>query len=135
MNSINVVGNNGSSSSFSNTSVNFGASTQLNVLGNISLSGDILPTGNHTQNIGSFNNRFGTAWVDTLHIASNTLYLGETPVLGTNNDTVTIRADVDQSINIRTTGNGATQLISASMVDVSSAGTNIHCSYATMARY
>ena len=42
------------------------------VASNISLRGDIVPTGNRTQNIGSSNFRFKEAWVDTLHIASNT---------------------------------------------------------------
>jgi hypothetical protein len=91
---------------------------------NISLSGDIMPTGNHTQNIGSSNHRFGAAWVDELHIATNTLYLGDTPVLGTNEDTINIHADLDQSINVKTTGTGYTQLTSTKGVDISASGTN-----------
>ena len=90
----------------------------------IALTGDLMPTGSHTQNIGSSNNRFGTAWIDTLHISSNTLYLGATPVLGTQGTTVTITADVDQSINISTKGVGATQLSSASEVDITTSGIN-----------
>ena len=98
--------------------------SNVRVGSNLVLAGDIVPTGNHTQNIGSSNNRFGTAWIDTLHIASNTLYLGATPVLGTSGQTVKITADVDQSINITTTGVGATQLTSAGEVDISTSGIN-----------
>ena len=96
----------------------------VNVTGGVTLSGDILPTGNHTQNIGSSNHRFGTAWVDTLHIATNTLYLGDTPVLGTNDNTVMVKADPDQSINVKTTGTGSTMLSSVKGVVVSTTGLN-----------
>ena len=90
----------------------------------ISISGDIMPTTSHIQNIGSSNNRFGAAWVDTLHIATNTLYLGDTPVLGTQQNVVMVTADVDQSINVKTTGLGNTYLNSVSGVIMSVTGLN-----------
>ena len=45
-------------------------------------------------------------------------------MLGTTGQTVKITADVDQSINITTTGVGSTQLTSAGEVDISTSGIN-----------
>ena len=91
---------------------------------NVTISGHLLPSSSHVQNIGSSNNRFGAAWVDELHIATNTLYLGDTPVLGTTDNTVMVRADVDQSINVTTKGLGYTMLSSERGVNVTTGGLN-----------
>ena len=91
---------------------------------NLVISGDVMPTGAHTQHIGTSNNPFNDAWIDTIHIAQNTLYLGNTPVLGTDANVIQITADVDQSINVKTTGNGITSLTSVSGVNVSASGMN-----------
>eukprot|EP00877_Chromochloris_zofingiensis_P014454 jgi/Chrzof1/9262/UNPLg00229.t1 len=90
----------------------------------ISLSGDIVPTTSHLQSIGTSNNRFKDAWVDSLHIATNTLYLGDTPVLGTAANVIQVTADPDQSINVKTTGNGYTNLQSAAGVNLTTSGMN-----------
>jgi hypothetical protein len=74
--------------------------------------------------IGTSNQRFKEAWIDELHLSSNTLYLGDTPILGTTADTVNIRADPDQSILVKTTGLGVSSLSSQKGVTVSTSGIN-----------
>jgi len=59
-----------------------------------------------------------------VHIGPNTLYLGDTPVLGTANDTINIQADSNQTINMRTTGTGYTQVTSEKGVEISATGLN-----------
>ena len=91
---------------------------------NVSISGDLLPTRTQQQNIGSPDFRFSSAWVDTLHLSSNTLYLGTTAVLGTSDQTVNIKADSNQSINLSTSGLGATLVTSQTSVNISTSGMN-----------
>lgn len=123
------------------TTINNSVNTQLTALGNdkanlngslttdfnakiLTVAGDILPSTNKLQNIGSTTNRFKAIYVDEAYLSTNTLYLGDTPVIGTSADSILIKADVDQSINIKTSGVGQTLLTSANGVEVSSSGLN-----------
>jgi hypothetical protein len=92
--------------------------------GNITIGGDILATTNGLQNIGSPTNRFGTIYVNEAKLSTNTLYIGDTPVLGTSQDTIMIKADLDQSLTVKTTGVGTTKVISGSGVELSTSGMN-----------
>jgi hypothetical protein len=104
---------------------NLGFGSTCNVsFSNYTVSGDIIPTQNSIQSIGTSNYHFNEAWIDTIHISANTLYLGDTAVLGTTDDTINIRADADQSINIKTTGTGSTFLTSVKGVELSTSGLN-----------
>jgi hypothetical protein len=91
---------------------------------NVTVSGDILPISNGTQNIGSATNRFGTIYVNEAKLSTNTLYIGDTAILGTVDDTISIKADIDQSIVMKTTGIGTTSIISQGQVSLSTAGMN-----------
>jgi hypothetical protein len=62
--------------------------------------------------------RFTKAWIDEIHLALNTLYLGSTPILGTSSNSIQITSDTNQSINIETTGLGRTQLTSVNGIDI-----------------
>lgn len=86
--------------------------------------GDIIPITNGIQNIGSPTNRFGTIYVNEAKLSTNTLYIGDTPVIGTNQDTIMVKADLDQSLTVKTTGVGTTKVISASGVELSTSGMN-----------
>eukprot|EP00798_Chlamydomonas_sp_ICE-L_P014866 gene14866-biopygen23894 len=97
-------------------------SNTMSVMGDLVVSSNIIPSANATQYIGSSTMHFKEAWIDTLHISSNTLYIGDTPVLGTDDQTVSIRADPGQGISITTTGVGETSLVSESGVNVVSGG-------------
>jgi len=100
--------------------------TSSNVLAHTDMivSSNIMPSTNAVQMIGSSNLHFKEAWIDTIHISQNTLYLGDTPVLGTESDSIAIRADTDQSINVKTTGIGVTNLTSTKGVNVAVSGLN-----------
>lgn len=82
------------------------------------IAGDIVPSTGLQYNIGTSNNRFKEAWIETVHIGANTLYIGDTPVMGTSNDTIMIRADKDQSVTVKTTGTGVTTMQSEAGVNV-----------------
>lgn len=91
---------------------------------NITVQGNILPTTNGTQSIGSPTNRFKEIYVDEAKLSVNTLYLGDTAVMGTNQDTIVIKGDKDQSIAMKTTGVGTTKMISENGVELSTSGMN-----------
>eukprot|EP00798_Chlamydomonas_sp_ICE-L_P029377 gene29377-biopygen5297 len=97
-------------------------SNTVRVMGDLVVSSNIIPSANATQYIGSSTMHFKEAWIDTLHISSNTLYIGDTAVLGTDDQTVSIRADPGQGISITTTGVGETSLVSESGVNVVAGG-------------
>ncbi len=83
----------------------------------------ILPENANTD-IGSPTKRFRSIHVDEAYLSTNTLYIGDTPVLGTDADTITIKADVDQSILVKTIGSGITTLQSETEVNINTAGMN-----------
>jgi hypothetical protein len=91
---------------------------------NVTVQGNIVPTGNGTQDIGSPTNRFGKIYVNEAMLSTNTLYIGDTPVMGTNQDTIVIKADLDQSITMKSSGTGTTKVISESGVELSTSGMN-----------
>jgi hypothetical protein len=83
----------------------------------------ILPA-NTDLDIGSATNRFRSIYVDEAYLSTNTLWIGDTPIMGTEQDSILVQADVDQSIKIRTHGEGRTGLISTRGVDISTSGMN-----------
>eukprot|EP00798_Chlamydomonas_sp_ICE-L_P002010 gene2010-biopygen13054 len=96
--------------------------TTVSLLGDLVVSSNIVPITNATQYLGSSTMHFKEAWIDELHISSNTLYIGDTPVICADNDAVSIRADPGQGITLSTTGDGETSLVSAKGVNVVSEG-------------
>ncbi len=95
-----------------------GSSTQTFGASTLTVTGSLLPTVTSTQDIGSASMRWRAIYVDDLHLSTNTLYLGDTPVMGTNANTIEIKADPDQSMLIKTQGTGTTQIQSASNVHI-----------------
>eukprot|EP00798_Chlamydomonas_sp_ICE-L_P027927 gene27927-biopygen8503 len=77
--------------------------TIVSLMGDLVVSSNIVPMMNATQYIGTSSMHFKEAWIDELHISSNTLYIGDTPVLCADNDAVSIRADPGQGITLTTT--------------------------------
>ena len=88
------------------------------------VSEDIIPSLNSTYNIGSATKRWKGIYVDEAYLSTNTLYIGDTPVLGTDAENIVIKADVGQSITVQTKGLGVTNITSENEVSVSTAGTN-----------
>ena len=85
---------------------------------------NILPLTNNISNIGSPTARFGSIYVNEARLSTNTLYIGDTAILGTSAQTVNIHADPNQSIDIQTTGTGTTTLQSSKGVTLTSTGLN-----------
>eukprot|EP00798_Chlamydomonas_sp_ICE-L_P032836 gene32836-biopygen2892 len=96
--------------------------TIVSLMGDLVVSSNIVPMTNATQYLGTSTMHFKEAWIDELHISSNTLYIGDTPVLCADYDAVSIRADPGQGITLTTTGDGETSLVSAKGVNVVSEG-------------
>jgi len=99
-------------------------SETLYLAGDMLTTGDIIPTTVSTQVIGTSNNPFAEAWIDTLHISQNTLYIGDTPVIGTDADTIMVQADPDQSIHVKSTGTGNSTITSEAGVQIQTTGLN-----------
>ena len=92
------------------------------------ITSDIVPNANATLSLGSETKKFKSIYADEVHISQNTLYIGDTPILGTDQNTINIKADPDQSILVKTLGTGSTQLTSenAVLVKTNGASANIN---------
>ena len=93
-------------------------------VGTMVVYGAILPNPTKSIDIGSPTARFKTIYVDEAKLSTNTLYIGDTPILGTSADTINIKADPGQSINMQTRGTGSTLVTSEKGVTVSTSGMN-----------
>lgn len=86
------------------------------------VSTHILPSTTQTYDLGSPTNRFRSLYVDEAYLSTNTLYIGDTPVMGTEQDTIVVKADPDQSMLVKTQGLGDTKICSDNNVEVISKG-------------
>lgn len=89
----------------------------------LTVSDNILPSKSGLS-IGDEQHRFSSIYVNEAYLSTNTLYLGDTPIMGTEKDTIMIRSDRDQSINMKTTGIGSTNILSEHGVSLSTSGSN-----------
>ena len=92
--------------------------------GTLIVSKAILPSTTKTVDIGSEDLRFKSIYVDEAHLDANTLYIDGVPVLGSNADTILIKANPDQGISVKTTGIGSTKLMSENNVELTTNGMN-----------
>jgi len=92
------------------------------------LSGNIVPDTTGTRNLGTESAKFKEVWADEVHISQNTLYIGDVPVIGSSEDTIVVKADPDQSLQMKTSGKGLSQITSESGVTISSTGINSNIS-------
>lgn len=72
--------------------------------------------------IGTPEKKFRAMYVREMYLDANTLYIDGVPVLGTNADNIVFSADPDQGIVVKTTGVGASKVISENHVEVSTSG-------------
>lgn len=84
----------------------------------ITVAGNIVPS-DALQTIGDATHRFKEIWAEDMHISTNTLYIGDTPFLGTTGSTVNIAGGSDQSVGVTTVGTGVTNVTSETAVNVS----------------
>lgn len=85
---------------------------------------DILPSASGLINIGSETKRFKGIYVNEAYLSTNTLYVGGVPVLGTDAENIVVKADMDQSITVKTIGLGITNITSENEVAITTVGTN-----------
>jgi len=86
---------------------------------------DILPHVSNVSNIGSATERFSTIFVNEARLSTNTLYLGDTPILGTTDNVINIHADPGQSISMQTTGAaGALSFAANAAITMQTTGNN-----------
>jgi hypothetical protein len=98
--------------------------TTLDATGTLTTN-DILPHVTNVSNIGSSTQRFQTIWVNDLRLSTNTLYLGDTPILGTTGTVVNVHTDPGQSLSLQTSGAaGAMSLVSAAPMALQTTGNN-----------
>ena len=86
--------------------------------------GDITPTVDGTHSLGTSVKKFKAIYADEVHISNNTLYIDDVPVIGSSGNNINISADEDQSILVKTIGDGITQLASDAGVTLSAKGIN-----------
>lgn len=100
-----------------NLAINFAAKDSV-------VAGNIMPNVTGVSDIGSPTKRFKGIYVDEAHLSVNTLYLGDTAIMGTENSTINIKADRDQSILVKTTGTGLSSMSSETGVNIQTTGMN-----------
>lgn len=66
------------------------------------ITGSIIPAVHNTIDLGSDLVRFQSIWVEEMHVSGNSLYLGTTKILGTEDSTVIIKTDVGQDLKLTT---------------------------------
>jgi hypothetical protein len=92
-----------------NLRVNLSANLATNPVINGTLTvNSLMPAINGVTDIGSVTSRFGTIFVNEARLSTNTLYIGDTPILGTNAQTINVHADINQALHICTYGTGTT---------------------------
>ena len=84
----------------------------------------LMPAANGVTNIGSSTARFGTIFVNEAKLSTNTLYIGDTAILGTSAQTVNVHADTNQALHICTYGSGATFIGSEKSMTVGTTATD-----------
>lgn len=93
-----------------------GAPTEI---GNIPITGDLIPDANGAYSIGSEDKKLKAIHAEEIYMSANTLYIDGTPVFHTNdNDDILVSADEDQSINVKTTGIANTNVLSEQAVQI-----------------
>lgn len=77
----------------------------LDITGNTSITGSILPTSNNIYDLGSVD----MVWRD-VYIGPGSLYVNGKKVIEDNSDTITITTDLNQNLKVRTSGSGVNQI-------------------------
>jgi hypothetical protein len=77
----------------------------MTVTGDIAMTGDIIPSADNVYSLGSAD----FMWRD-VYVGPGSLYVNGQKVLEDNSGTITVSADVDQTLQLRTTGSGNVQV-------------------------
>ncbi len=85
----------------------------LDVVGKISISGDIYPTVDNTYILGSSS----MAWKD-VYIGPGSLYVNNKKIISDESDTINISTDINQNLKFKTSGTGTLQFESSGTADI-----------------
>lgn len=88
------------------------------------ITGDILPSVDNTVSLGNSDKRFKEIYTHELKLSTNSLYLGDTKIMGTDANTINIKADAGQSIAVKTQGSGVTNIQSFTGVSIETVAEN-----------
>lgn len=81
-----------------------GSSTNYLPLTGGTMTGNITFGTGSQYSIGSASKKLKSLYVDELYLSQNSLYLGDTKVLGTTDSTVVVKTDVGQDLKLQTSG-------------------------------
>ena len=82
------------------------------------ISGNITPNVDNAVSLGSDTKRFKEIYAHDLKLSANSLYLGDTKILGTDADTINIKGNAGQNIALKSQGAGTTNIQSFSGVTI-----------------
>ena len=82
------------------------------------ISGNITPNVDNVVSLGSDTKRFKEIYAHDLKLSANSLYLGNTKILGTDADTINIKGNAGQNVALKSQGSGTTNIQSFSGVTI-----------------
>ena len=82
------------------------------------ISGNITPNVDNVVSLGSDTKRFKEIYAHDLKLSANSLYLGDTKILGTDADTINIKGNAGQNVALKSQGSGTTNIQSFSGVTI-----------------
>ena len=82
------------------------------------ISGSITPNVDNVVSLGSDTKRFKEIYAHDLKLSANSLYLGDTKVLGTDVDTINIKGNAGQNVALKSHGSGTTNIQSFTGVTI-----------------
>ena len=88
------------------------------------ITGDITPSADNTVSLGSDVYRFKEIYAHEVKLSTNSLYLGDTKILGTDANTINIKADAGQSLALKSQGSGVTNVQSFTGVAIETVAEN-----------
>ena len=88
------------------------------------ITGDITPNADNTVSLGSDAYRFKEIYAHEVKLSTNSLYLGDTKILGTDANTINIKADAGQSLALKSQGSGVTSVQSFTGVSIETVAEN-----------
>lgn len=88
------------------------------------ITGDIVPNADNAVTLGSDTKRFKEIYAHEVKLSTNSLYLGDTKILGTDANTINIKADAGQSLALKSQGSGTTNVQSFTGVSIETVAEN-----------
>ncbi len=112
------------------------SATNITINDTINVGSNILPTTNGVANIGSPTNRFASIYANDMFLSTNTLWVGDTPFMGTINGSIGLKSSVGENLHLQTQGvNDEVLIKSPFKVDIDTPVVNITGNKITLNNY